>query len=150
MGPILVSILLGPVATYGDNVNWIGSGGDDFWSTVGNWSASPSSHVPGPADSVFFNLSDSGNSNVVNSDFTIGPLLYLGSSSHTTDFNGGSHLQVNGNAYIGYGGARDGRATVTWTNGGFVTVGDSATPRHVSDRVQWHRERDERQLVDAQ
>lgn len=120
MGPILVSLLLGPVVTYGDNVYWIGSGGNDYWSTVGNWYVNPLSHVPGPLDNVFFDAGDSGNTNIVNTDFTTGRLRYLGNSTHTTNLNGSSNLQIaNGPLQVGY----DTGATVTWTNGGTVTVG---------------------------
>ena len=93
---------------------------DDSWSNGGNWLGGLS---PISTDSVIFNAGDSWNINIVDTDFTIAGLQYIGNGTHTTDFAGASHLQIDSPLYVGYGGSADG-ATVTWTNGGTVTIGD--------------------------
>jgi hypothetical protein len=125
IGLILGGLLLLPGATQGAMDTWIGLGANDNWITLGNWSdGSP----PLATDFVTFNASDSGSTNIVNTDFTLVGLRYMGNGTHTTDFAGSSNLQIDGPVYVGYGGSTDG-ATVTWTNGGSLTIGDSANLR---------------------
>jgi hypothetical protein len=125
IGLILGGLLLLPGATQGAMDTWVGLGANDNWITLGNWSdGSP----PLATDAVTFNAGDSGNTSIVNTDFTLLGLRYMGNGTHTTDFAGSSHLQVDGPVYVGYGGSTDG-ATVTWTNGGSLTIGDSANLR---------------------
>jgi len=107
---------------YGTTVTWTGSGINDNWSNDNNWlGGAPSTD----ADSVIFNATDSGNTNIVDRDFTIVGLQYIGNSVHSTDLNGSSNLQINGPVSIGVGYSGSHSATVTWTNGGAVAIGSS-------------------------
>ncbi len=125
IGPVLVGLLLWAATVHGATDTWTGGASDDKWSSNASWlNGSP----PGSLDYAVFNAGDSGNVNVVDLDFTIGLLRYQGNGTHTMNLNGSSNLQVNGLVTVGLGGSADG-AAVTWTNGGSVTVGDSATPR---------------------
>jgi hypothetical protein len=96
---------------------WSGLGANDNWSAVANW---VSGKAPTDQNEVVFNADDSGNTNIVDTDFTIAGLQYIANSIHTTDFAGLNNLQVNGPVDIGDGTAG---ATVTWTNGGAITIG---------------------------
>jgi hypothetical protein len=122
MGLFLGVLLFLPTWAHGAMDTWVGAGTDDNWTTFDNWSLGL---PPVPIDFVTFNAGDSGNMNIVNSDFTTAGLQYMGNGVHTTDFAGSSHLQVDGPVYVGYGGSGDG-AAVAWTNGGSVTIGDPA------------------------
>ncbi len=125
IGLVLVALLLCTATVQGATDAWTGGAANDNWSSNGNWSTgSP----PGTLDSAVFNADDSGNVNIVDLDFTIARLWYWRNGTHTMDLNGGSLLQVNGPVQAGLGGSADG-ATVTWTNGGTVTVGTSASPQ---------------------
>jgi len=102
---------------------------DDSWSNGGNWFGGV---PPSNLDIVIFNATDSGNINIVDTyppdhKYEISGLQYIGNGTHTTDFAGASHLQINGPIYVGYGGSADG-ATVTWTNGGSVDQRQSFLP----------------------
>ena len=129
IAPILAGLLLCSTAASGDTVYWIGGGGtNDKWSEASNWYA----RSPGPADYAFFNATDAGNINIVDTDLTIGLLRYLGDGVHTMDLAGSSNLQVvDGPVQIGWPGANNG-AAVTWTNGGSVTVGTPTTARAIN------------------
>jgi hypothetical protein len=125
LGPFLGVLLFLPTWAHGAMDTWVGAGADDHWTTFENWSLGL---PPLPADFVTFNAGDSGHTSIVNADFTIAGLRYLGNGVHTTDFAGSRHLQVDGPVYVGYGGSSDG-ATVTWTHGGSVIIGDPANLR---------------------
>ena len=128
IGLILLGLLFLPAAAQGADT-WNGAGADDNWSTLSNWmDGSP----PLAADSVTFNATDSGGTNVVDADFTIWGLVYKGNGTHTTSLLGGHLLQVKGDpvssaVIVGSGGSGDG-ATVAWTGHGSVTVGEPASP----------------------
>jgi hypothetical protein len=122
IGLFLGVLLFLPAWAHGDMDTWVGTGGDDDWTTFDNWSLGL---PPILTDFVTFNAGDSGHVSIVNSDFTIAGLRYMGNGIHTTDFAGSSNLQVDGPVYVGYGGSDNG-ATATWTNGGSVTIGDPA------------------------
>ena len=125
ISPVLLALLLWVATTRGATDTWTGGASNDNWSSNLNWQdGSP----PGVPDSAVFNAGDSGNVNVVDLDFTIAHLWYWRNGTHTMDLNGGSHLQVNGPVEVGLGGSADG-ATATWTNGGSVTIGNSANPQ---------------------
>ena len=113
------SILLTVRETSPTDVIWIGSGSDDYWSTISNWL---DGLRPRAIDTAIFNAGDSGGTNVVGSSLTVAGLRYIGNGIHTTDLNGGSMLQVDGRLIVGLGGSANG-STTTWTNGGSVTVG---------------------------
>ena len=105
---------------YCTTVTWTGSGINDNWSNGSNWfDGAP----PTDTDSVTFNANDSGNINIVDMAFTIAGLQYIGNSVHTTDLNGSSNLQINGPVSIGVGYSGSDSATLTWTNGGAITIG---------------------------
>ncbi len=123
IGLILGSLLLLPSAAPG--AMWTGAGANDNWVTPDNWSGSS---PPLATDFATFNANDSGNINIVNADFTIAGLQYMGNSTHTTDFAGASNLQIDGPVYVGYGGSTE-DAIVTWTNGGSVTIGAAGNLR---------------------
>ena len=116
---LVILLCGGPPPASAANRVWTGLGGDDAWSTPDNWMGSV---PPTDADSVTFNINDSNNTNIVDRDFDISGLNYIGNGIHTTDFAGSSSLHVTGDCYIGHGGGADG-ADVTWTNGGTVTLG---------------------------
>ncbi len=125
MGPVLAGLSLWAATVHGATATWTGGALDDKWSSKANWLNTSS---PGGSDYVVFNAADSGNVNVLDTDFIIGLLRYQGNGTHTMNLNGGRNLQVNGLVTVGLGGGGDG-ANVTWTNGGSVKVGDSANPR---------------------
>lgn len=122
-GLVLVLFLFLLDAADAGLVTWSGLGTDDNWSNVANWATGK---APTDQNDVVFNADDSGNTNVVDTDFTIAGLQYIGNSTHTTDFNGSNNLQISGPANIGVGYAGDASATVTWTNGGKATIGGLA------------------------
>ena len=123
IGLIFLGLLVFPAGVLLSATTWTGLGGaDDAWSLGVNWTGLL---APLPTDGVTFNAADSGNANVVDTDFTIAGLQYLGNGVHTTDFSGASNLQINGPVYVGYGSSGN-DAAVTWTNGGSVTIGDPA------------------------
>jgi hypothetical protein len=128
VSPILVGLLLWPVIACGADT-WTGGGGaDDNWSQNTNWSDGT---PPVGTDFVTFNFTDTGNTNVVNNNFTIAGLLYAANGVHTTDFAGGSQLQVNGPFRVGWGGDNNG-GTAIWTDAGLVTIGAPATLQSVA------------------
>jgi hypothetical protein len=119
-----VLMLLPVTQSRADFIYWTGSSAvNDNWTNGGNWAGGV---PPSPTDEAIFNSVDSGNVNIVDTDFTIASLHYLGNGIHTTDFTGASNLQVNGPVYIGHGGSADG-ATVTWTGGGTAQIGTSSS-----------------------
>jgi hypothetical protein len=62
--------------------NWTGASPlNDFWSTGVNWEDGT---PPGFADVVTFNAVDSGGTNIVDTNFTITGLEYIGNGVHTT------------------------------------------------------------------
>lgn len=129
LGPVLVSLLLA-TASYGDNVYWTGVGGTNDWSDAGNWFVKSGDRVPGPGDYVFF---DGGaGTNIVDENFIISLLRYLGNGVHTTQVPVGRQLQVADlQVEVGRPGADNG-ATVTWTGGGTVVVGTPGAGRSLS------------------
>ncbi len=116
---ISVALFLALHVTASHADNWIGAGVDNNWSTSTNWlDGSP----PTLLDTVFFDITDSGNINVVNGIFNIGGLQYGGGGIHITDLNGTGQLQIDGAVGIGTG-LGGNNATVTWTNGGTIGIG---------------------------
>ena len=79
---------------------WTGAGPDDNWSTGANWSGGV---PPAPPDVPIFNAGDSGNPNVVDTNFTISGLQYIGNGTHTTRLSDLVTLQVNGPVTFGLG-----------------------------------------------
>jgi hypothetical protein len=85
--------------------------------------------LPTSTDLVRFGDASSGSTSVVDTDFTVSLLRYLGGGVHTMDVPIGRHLRIDGNPLqVGWDGANNG-ATVTWTNGGSVAIGTVATPQ---------------------
>ena len=104
---------------------WTGAGPDNNWSTNGNWlDGSP----PTPADSVIFNVGDSGGTNDVDTFFTILGLEYIGNGVHTTSVTSGNQLQINDTASVGIGDGSNG-GTATWVGTGTIAIGSSGDPQ---------------------
>ncbi len=61
---------------------WTGGGLDDNWTNGANWL---DGSAPTLADSVFFDINDSGNTNGVNEIFQILELSYGGGGTHITN-----------------------------------------------------------------
>jgi len=127
MSLILMGLWLWPTVTQGAWDDWTGLGGaNNHWSNGANWSGG----VPNSTSTVRFG--NTGSSSVVDGDYTIAWLRYLGGGVHTMDVPFGSHLQISGNPLqVGLDGANNG-ATVTWTNGGSLVVGAPAAPQAVN------------------
>lgn len=117
---LLVAVAFWPVATSRAAIVWTGLGSDDNWSTGANWQGLL---PPISTDTVTFDADDSGNTNIVDMDFTIAGLNYVDNGVHTTDFAGLSNLQIDGLVSIGVGYSGADGATVTWRNGGKVVIG---------------------------
>lgn len=108
-------------------LRWTGAGGDDNWTTAGNWSSAPGNPT---GDTISFASSDTGNKSIVDTSWTIGELVYT-NIIHTTDLNATSTLQVDSNANVGVHFATANvshNATATWTNG-VVVIGSAANQR---------------------
>ena len=124
-----LGLLLLPAAKGIRADSWTGlSPSTDNWSDPLNWLDGT---IPLIADSVTFDALDSGNTNVVDTDFTIGGLTYRGNGLHTTDFADGSSLQIDGPVHIGYGGTGS-SGNVSWTNGGLVTIGSDTSAQELA------------------
>ncbi len=79
---------------------WTGAGGNDNWSTPGNWQDGT---VPANPDSttIYFTQADAGNTNVVDHDWNIRYLVYSNQfSRHTLDL-GGNKLVAQGSLIAG-------------------------------------------------
>ena len=116
----LIALLLLTGVCYSDTT-WTGAGPDGNWSTGGNWTGGV---PPIGTDVVTFGAAGSGSPDIVDTDFTISGLQYIGNGIHSTNLNSTSNLQINGPVYVGVGAPTNG-ANVTWTSGGNVTVGSS-------------------------
>jgi hypothetical protein len=86
---------------------------------------------PTGTDLVRFGNTGSGSTSVVDADFTIALLRYLGGGVHTMDVPVGRHLQIEGNSLqVGWYGPNNG-AAVTWTGGGSVAIGSPGAPQAI-------------------
>jgi hypothetical protein len=124
MGLVVAFLLLRPAVTqaYSGWEDWNGLGLlNNNWSNGANWGNGTGLAVPPVAtDNVRFGSSTVNSTSVLDADFTIGILKYVGGGTHTLDIPAGRELQIaNGPLQLGY----DTGATVTWNNGGTVTVG---------------------------
>ena len=128
IAPILVGLLWGAAVTQG--ADWTGAGGSNSnWSYGPNWS---SSSLPTMADLVRFGNAGGDSTSVVDTNFSIGILRYLGGGVHTMDVPAGNQLQITGGPLqVGWNGGGNG-ATVTWTGGGSVAVGTATTPEAIN------------------
>jgi hypothetical protein len=131
--PILAAFLLWPVATQGAGgwEEWTGLGGaNNHWSNGANWNNGVGDSLPpAVADYVRFGSKAVNSTSVVDGDFTIAWLRYLGGGTHTMDIPAGSYLRITSNPLqVGWDGANNG-AAVTWTNAGTVTMGTPASPK---------------------
>jgi fibronectin-binding autotransporter adhesin len=122
MGLVVVCLLLRPVSTqaYSGWNDWTGSNGANIWSNGANWDSNPL--APISTDYARFGGQTAGSTSVVDTDFTIDWLRYIGGGSHTLDIPLNRHLQVNTNPVeVGREGAGNG-AAVTWTGSGTATI----------------------------
>ena len=78
---------------------WTGAGSDQNWSTGVNWSGGV---PPIGTDVVTFSAAGPG-SNIVDTNFTISGLQYIGNGAHATSLIGTSQLQINGPVTLGPG-----------------------------------------------
>lgn len=91
---LLFSLLLVLAAGRLDaNSFWTGAGGDDNWSTPGNWLGG--SKPPNPeTTTMFFTQTDAGNTNIVDQNWTVRYLTFSNQNArHTVDL-GGNRLVV--------------------------------------------------------
>jgi hypothetical protein len=129
---ILVGLLLWQATAFGDSgwEDWTGLGGaDQNWSYGSNWGNGSGSPVPpAPADLVRFGSKTADSASVVDGDFTIALLRYLGGGVHTMDVPDDNYLSIIGNpVQVGWTGPGNG-AAVTWTGGGSVIIGAPTNP----------------------
>lgn len=125
IGWMLVALLFWLPCVQGATDTWTGGGVNDQWSNGGNWD---SGAAPGALDEAVFTATDTGQPSIIDQSITIALLNCLGNGVHSMEVPTGNTLTVNGPVRIGYGGDTQG-ATVTWTGGGSVAIGDSANLR---------------------
>ena len=120
---IIVPLLFAGVC-YADET-WTGLGVNQNWSTGANWSGGV---PPVSTDIVTFSAAGSGSQDVVDTNFTIAGLQYIGNCTQTTSLNGSGQLQINGPTDVGIGDSTNG-GTVTWTStsGGNINIGSAST-----------------------
>ena len=98
---ILIGLLLWPAVAFGDSgwEDWTGLGGtNQNWSYGPNWGDSSGSPAPPvPADLVRFGARTTDSASVVDGDFTIALLRYLGGGVHTMEVPDGNYLGIIGN-----------------------------------------------------
>ncbi|MBC2603181.1 PEP-CTERM sorting domain-containing protein [Puniceicoccus vermicola] len=101
---IAVAGALGTASVWAADISWDGSGGDDFWSTVGNWS----DNADPAGDNITFNntaaVGTAGTvTNIVDQNYNVGSLVYenfgVDTNYHTTQINSGVTLNVTGLAF---------------------------------------------------
>jgi fibronectin-binding autotransporter adhesin len=122
-------------------VLWTGAGGNDNWSTAGNWSGG----TPAGNEVIFGDSDPTGVSgpfgtanNIVDGNLAISRLSYTNLTTvgfHTTQISPGVTLQVtnNGNTVLVYAPTADGAAEVyaTVLGGGTLTLSNTAGLMHV-------------------
>ncbi|HOX02740.1 MAG TPA: autotransporter-associated beta strand repeat-containing protein [Candidatus Paceibacterota bacterium] len=101
LGALLAAVLLNPIAS-ADTVSWTGAGGNDNWSTPGNWAGG----APEPGNAILFNDDDATGfpglfgtpNNIVDVSVAIQSLKYGNTNQlfHTTQIPAGSVLSVEG------------------------------------------------------
>ena len=119
-----------PAQAYSGWEDWTGLGLlNNNWSNGANWvNGIDLALPPVSTDNVRFGSSTTNSTSVVDTDFTIALLKYVGGGAHTLDIPVGRELQIaNGPLQLGY----DTGATVTWTGGGTVTVGTPTVSRAI-------------------
>ncbi len=131
-----MGLLFRPVATRGDSnwQDWSGGGGaNQNWSFGPNWGDEGGlPNAPTAGDMVRFGQKATNSASIVDQDFSIILLRYLGGGVHSMDVLAGRELQVSPNpVQVGWEGANNG-AAVTWTGAGLVTISQSINigPNH--------------------
>ncbi len=134
VGVLFASVILNPIAS-AETVSWTGAGGNDSWSTPGNWAGG----IPDLGNAILFNDDDATGfpglfgtpNNIVDVSVAIQSLKYGNTNQlfHTTQIPAGSTLTVQGTVnpilYVGTGtdngGAQTVYATVLGQGSLFVT-----------------------------
>ncbi len=130
--PVLMGLLFWPVATQGDSnwQDWSGGGGgaNQNWSFGPNWGDEGGlPNAPTAGDMVRLGQKATNSASIVDQDFSIILLRYLGGGVHAMEVPADRALQITDNSLqVGWEGQNNG-AAVTWTGDGLVTVGQGMT-----------------------